>query len=176
MRMSTAELGESLAQLVIESFTDFLERRGVPTDADGQGGSAADTAVIALPSVEPEEALIFFMWLHTQACQKACANQPERVKEVLDLMHQALYADLEARAIPRIQLPLFEQRVSARYTEYYEAATEPADERIVDAAARRILIQEMRRPAITLELAEAATVASGPLRDFLRDVELDPGH
>lgn len=176
MRMSAAELGDSLAQLVIESFTDFLHRRGVPTEPAGQEAIVAETAVIALPAVEPEEALIFFMWLHTQACQKACANQPERVKEVLDSMHQALYADLEARAIPRIQLPLFEQRVSARYTEYYEAATASTDKRVVELAAQRILIQEMRRPAITLDLAEAATVASGPLRDFLRDVELDQAH
>lgn len=176
MRMSTAELGDSLARLVIESFTDFLHRRGVPTEAAEEEAMAADTAVIALPSVEPEEALIFFMWLHTQACQKACGNQPDRVKEVLDFMHEALYEDLEARAISRIQLPLFEQRVSARYTEYYEAATAENDRRVVEVAARRILIQEMRRPAIMLDLAEAATVASGPLRDFLKDVELVQGH
>jgi hypothetical protein len=174
MRMSARELGGSLAQLVLESFTDFIHRRGVTPESDG--ASDADTAVIALPTVEPEEALIFFMWLHTQACQRACGQQSERVKEVLDSMHGALYEDLEARAIPRIQLPLFEQRVSARYTEYYEAASTATEEAVVEVAARHVLVNGMPRPAIALELAEAVTVASGPLQDFLRDVQLQQDH
>ncbi len=169
MRMSAAELGDSLAQLVWESFTDFIERRGLPADTPEDGGAA----VIALPTVEPEEALMFFMWLHTHACQQACPDQPERVKQVLDSMHQALYEDLGARAIPRVQLPLFEQRVSARYIEYYEAATTETEEKVVEVAARHVLINGMRRPAITLELAEAATVTSGPLKDFLLEVRID---
>ncbi len=167
MRMSAAELGDSLAQLVWESFTDFIERRGLPPESTG------GTAVLALPTVEPEEALIFFMWLHTHACQQACADQPERVRQVLDAMHHAIYEDLEPRAIPRVQLPLFEQRVSARYIEYYEAATRATDEKVVEVAARHVLINGMRRPAITLELAEAATVTSGPLKDFLLEVRIE---
>jgi hypothetical protein len=170
MRMSAAELGDSLAQLVWESFTDFIERRGLPPVSPDDDGGAA---VLALPTVEPEEALIFFMWLHTHACQQACADQPERVKQVLDAMHQALYEDLEPRAIPRVQLPLFEQRVSARYIEYYEAAARATEEKVVEVAARHVLINDMRRPAITLELAEAATVTSGPLRDFLQEVRIE---
>lgn len=169
MRMSAAELGDNLAQLVWESFTDFIERRTLPEGMPEDDGS---TAVIALPSVEPEEALIFFMWLHTRACQQACASQPECVKVVLDAMHKALYEDLEVHAIPRVQLPLFEQRVSARYSEYYEASSEQTEEKVVEVAARYVLINGMKRPAITLDLAESATVTSGPLRDFLQDVEL----
>lgn len=168
--MSAAELGDSLAQLVWESFTDFIERRGLPAEDSADEGGAA---VLAMPMVEPEEALIFFMWLHTHACQQACGDQPELVKKVLDLMHEGLYEDLEARAIPRVQLPLFEQRVSARYTEYYEAATTATEEKVVEVAARHVLINTMRRPAITLDLAEAATVTSGPLRDFLSEVRID---
>lgn len=172
MRMSPAELGDSLAQLVWESFTDFIERRGLVDERDDQDGG---TAVIAMPTVEPEEALIFFMWLHTRSCQQACAGQPERVKSVLDAMHHALYEDLEARSIPRLQLPLFEQRVSARYTEYYEAATTATEEKVVEVAARHVLVNGMKRPAITLDLAESATVTSGPLRDFLKDIEITEG-
>ena len=169
MRMTTAELGDNLAQLVWESFTDFIERRGIGTDPSEEEDGG--TAVLALPTVEPEEALIFFMWLHTRACQQACAD-PECIKKVLDAMHRAIYEDLEARTFSRVQLPLFEQRVSARYSEYYEAAVDQTGEKVVEVAARHVLVNGMRRPAITLELAEAATVTSGPLRDFLEDIEL----
>jgi hypothetical protein len=41
----------------------------------------------------------------------------------------------------------------------------------VEVAARHVLVNGMRRPAITLDLAEAATVTSGPLRDFLGEIE-----
>ncbi|HUG39688.1 MAG TPA: hypothetical protein VMM12_04350 [Longimicrobiales bacterium] len=168
MRMSAAELGDNLAQLVWESFSDFIERRGLGSEEGGEDGG---TAVLVLPTVEPEEALIFFMWLHTRACQQACAD-PECVKRVLDAMHRAIYEDLEARTFTRVQLPLFEQRVSVRYTEYYDAASDRSGEKVVEVAARHVLVNGMPRPAVVLELAEAATVTSGPLRDFLEDIEL----
>jgi hypothetical protein len=170
MQMSAAELGNNLAQLVWESFTDFIERRAraVP-EADGD----ASAAVIAIPAVEPEEVLIYFMWLHTRACQQGCGSDPEQVRGILDTMHQALYEDLEARAIPRLQLPLFEQRVTVRYTEYYEAASEGSEENVVEIAARYIVgADPATDPATILDLAEAATVTSGPLRDFLQDLDL----
>lgn len=170
MQMSAAELGDNLAQLVWESFSDFLERRGLP--AESEASEEGGTAVLVLPTVEPEEALIFFMWLHTRACQQACCSQAEQLKLVLDAMHQALYEDLEAQAVPRVQLPLFEQRVSARYSEYYDAASRQSDEKVVEVAARHVLVNGMKRPAITLDLAEAATVTSGPLRDFLQDITI----
>ncbi len=170
MRMSASELGDNLAQLVWESFSDFVERRGVPAT---ETGSDENTTVLALPTVEPEEALIFFMWLHTRSCQQACGSDPDRVREVLDFMHAAIYEDLEARSFSRVQLPLFEQRVSARYTEYYDAAAQETEEKVVEVAARHVLVNGMKRPAITLDLAEAATVTSGPLRDFLTEIEID---
>jgi hypothetical protein len=168
MRISAAELGDNLAQLVWESFTDFMERRGIPAEEEPGG----DTTVLTLPTVEPEEALIFFMWLHTRACQQGLRGQAGLARATLDAMHHALYHDLEERAIPKVQLPLFEQRVSVRYTEYYEAARSRSEERVVEVAARHVLINGMQRPGIALDLAEAATVTSGPLRDFLEDVEL----
>jgi hypothetical protein len=169
MRMSAAELGDNLAQLVWESFTDFIERRALALpEEQGEG----DKAVLAIPALEPEEVLIFFMWLHTRACQQACGEQPEQVRGVLDSMHQALYEDLEARAIPRLQLPLFEQRVGARYTEYYEAAANLTEQKVVEVAARYVLGPEPMDSATIIDLAEAATVTSGPLRDFLQDLEV----
>jgi hypothetical protein len=170
MRMSAAELGDNLAQLVWESFTDFLERQPVATtEADQEAGATA----VVVPTVEPEEALIFFMWLHTRACQQAYPDQPGRIRPVLDAMHKALYEDLEAHAISRVQLPLFEQRVTARYTEYYEAAANLVDQKVVEVAARNLLPWEEPRPAVVLDLAEATTVTAGPLRDFLQDIELE---
>ena len=169
MHMSAQELGENLAQLVWESFTDFVERRGIQAEAEEDGG----TGVLAMPTVEPEEALIFFMWLHTRACQQACGSDASWGKDVLDSMHRAIYEDLEEQTIPRVQLPLFEQRVSARYAEYYDAASRETEQQVVEVAARHVLVNEMRRPGILLDLAEAATVTSGPLRDFLQDVNVD---
>ncbi len=168
MRMTAEELGDNLAQLVWESFSDFLERRSLPDGDEESGG------VLALPTIEPEEALIFFMWLHTRSCQQACGSaDPARGKRVLDAMHRAVYEDLEEGSVPRLQLPLFEQRVSARYSEYYDAAANNSAEKVVEVAAKYVLVSELERPGILLDLAEAATVTSGPLRDFLHDIELE---
>ncbi len=172
MHMSAEELGDNLAHLVWESFTDFMERRGLRNGENDEGG----TGVMALPTVEPEEALIFFMWLHTRACQQACGADADWGRTVLDAMHRAIYEDLEDRSIPRVQLPLFEQRISARYAEYYEAASDETEEKVVEVAARHVLIDAMKRPGILLDLAEAATVTSGPLRDFLQDVNSQDQH
>lgn len=168
MRMAAPELGDNLAQLVWESFSDFIERRGMPAHDDADD----DAAVLVLPTIEPEEALIFFMWLHTRACQQAFSAFPDGVREVLDSMHSAVYEDMAAGSFSRVQLPLFEQRVSARYTEYYDAASNQTDEKVVEVAARHVLVNGASRPAITLDLAEATTVTAGPLRDFLEDIEL----
>lgn len=168
MRMTAEELGDNLAQLVWESFSDFIERRGVTAEPEEDGG----TGVLALPTVEPEEALIFFMWLHTRSCQQACGADVGRGTRVLDAMHRAIYEDLEGQPIPKVQLPLFEQRVSARYAKYYEAASGQADRKVVEVAAQHVLINHIKRPGIMLDLAEAATVTSGPLRDFLQEIEL----
>lgn len=169
MRMTAGELGDNLAQLVWESFSDFIERRGFQGEGEPNGGAG----VLVMPTVEPEEALIFFMWLHTRACQQACGGDAERGTKVLDAMHSAIYEDLGGRSVPRVQLPLFEQRVSARYAEYYDAASRQTHEKVVEVAARNVLVNEIPRPGILLDLAEAATVTSGPLRDFLHDIELD---
>ncbi len=168
MRMTAEELGDNLAQLVWESFSDFLERRGLPNGGDGD-----ENGVLALPTVEPEEALIFFMWLHTRSCQQACGGDMNRGARVLDAMHRAVYEDLEDGAVPRLQLPIFEQRVSARYKEYYEAASRDSGKKVVEVAARHVLVNALDRPGILLDLAEATTVTSGPLRDFLHEIQLE---
>lgn len=169
MDMTPGELGESLAQLVWESFTDFIAAHEMH-DEDG-----GETAVITTPEVVPEEVLILFMWVHTRACQQAFTGRatPDVLKSVLDQFHAAVFQDLQDEILPRAQLPIFEQRVSARYTEYYEAASHNAEERIVEVAARRVTPDRRALPAISLELAEATAAAAGPLRDFLEDVEIE---
>ncbi|MEJ2184651.1 MAG: hypothetical protein P8Z36_01805 [Gemmatimonadota bacterium] len=168
MDMTPAELGESLAQLVWESFTDFIAAHEMP-DEDG-----GDTAVLTAPEVVPEEVLILFMWVHTRACQQAFNGRApaDELKAVLDQFHAAVFQDLQDEILPRAQLPIFEQRVSARYTEYYEAASQNADERIVEVAARRVTPDQRALSTISLELAEATAAAAGPLRDFLEDVDI----
>lgn len=167
--MTPAELGESLAQLVWESFTDFIAAHEMPDEDVG------DTAVLTAPEVVPEEVLILFMWVHTRACQQAFNGRAaaEDLKAVLDQFHAAVFQDLQDEILPRAQLPIFEQRVSARYTEYYEAASQDADERVVEVAARRVTPDRRALSAISLELAEATAAAAGPLRDFLEDVEIE---
>ncbi len=171
MNMTYAELGESLAQLVWESFSDFIAAHEVP---EVEGG---DAAVMTAPEVVPEEVLILFMWVHTRACQQAFTGRstPEALKSVLDEYHRALFEDLTSQVVPAAQLPIFEQRVSARYTEYYGAAGEASDRRVVEVAARHVTRDTDAVRLISLELAEATAAAAGPLRDYLEDVELVEG-
>lgn len=170
MNMTHSELGESLAQLVWESFSDFIAAHEFPVE----GG---DAAVVTAPEVVPEEVLILFMWVHTRACQQAFAGRaaPDDLRAVLDEFHRAVFEDLGTQVVPKAQLPIFEQRVSARYTEYYDAAADVSDRSVVEVAARRVAPEGAARPGINLELAEATAAAAGPLRDFLEEVDIGRG-
>ena len=110
--MTPDELGDSLARLVWESFSDFLAQEDVETpmpedtlnDADG---TARRTA---------EEALIFFMWAHTRGAQLAFMGRApdERIRQGLDAMHSAVIrmADLLIVAFPcgRLRMIAIEYR------------------------------------------------------------------
>lgn len=166
MYMEPTQLGEQLARLVWESVSDFI-------DAPMSGGGAGTAT--AVPLVH-EEVLILFLWVHTRACQQAFAGRadPAAVRAVLDSLHRAVYEDLEAHGIPRETLPLFEQRLSARYSAYYAAASrEPTT--VGDVAASYVTGAEHVPPALTAALAESSLAVAGPLRDFLEDVVLTPG-
>lgn len=168
MVMTTTELGDSMAQLVWESFSDFIELRDLsPPDTAGSGVATA-------PAFNAEETLILFMWVHTQACQKAFAGRasPEQLREVLDAMHRAVFEDLEKDFLSKAQLPLFEQRVSARYAEYYDAASRATEEMVVEVAADHIAADGLSATSLSLELAEFTAAAVGPFRDYLEDVAL----
>lgn len=166
--MTPGELGDSLARLVWESFSDFLAQEDVETLPDvgtlyDDDGSAHRTA---------EEALIFFMWAHTRGAQLAFMGRApdDRIREGLDALHRAVFEDMIKNGTPESQLPLFEQRVSARYAEYHQAAAESDDK--LGAAVSRHLVGEGARQSIAEAIRERAVAVANPLRDFLEEVEL----
>ena len=167
--MTPDELGDNLALLVWESFSDFLANDDMETpltDIDtiyDDDGSSDRTA---------EEALIFFMWAHTRGAQLAFLGRApgERIREGLDALHSAVFEDMVKNGTPESQLPLFEQRVSIRYAEYHQASAE-SDGKLGEAVSRHLIGGEIR--ASTSEaLRERAIAVANPLRDFLEEVEL----
>jgi len=167
--MTPEELGDSLARLVWESFSDFLAKEDVETPLpdvdtlDDDDGTAHRTA---------EEALIFFMWAHTRGAQLAFLGRApdERIKAGLDYLHSAVFEDMVQNGTPQSQLPLFEQRVASRYAEYHQAAAE-SDGKLANAVTRHILGGELRE-STSAAIRERAVAVANPLRDFLEDVEL----
>lgn len=167
--MTPVELGDSVARLVWEHFTDFITEGGAGALLRDLGRPVPD----GVPEGHAaEEILIFFMWAHTRGIQQAFVSRvPEPVlRATLDALHQALFEDLVAHGTPGSQLPLFEQRVAARYAEYSGASSE-SDARVGEAAIRH-LGGSARDLALAWSLTERAIVAAHPLRDYLEDVEL----
>ncbi|HET9947983.1 MAG TPA: hypothetical protein VFQ22_03550 [Longimicrobiales bacterium] len=170
--MTPAELGDSLARLVWESFSDFLAQEDVETPLPGVDTLYDDERTSRRTA---EEALIFFLWAHTRGAQLAFLGRaPEaRIRAGLDELHRAVFEDMVEHGTPSGQLPLFEQRVSARYAEYHQAAAE-SDERLGQAVSRH-LVGTAARPGLVEAICERAIAVANPLRDFLEDVELvDP--
>ncbi|MCK5653410.1 MAG: hypothetical protein KAJ42_18625, partial [Gemmatimonadetes bacterium] len=119
--LNPEELGDTLAQLVWESFSDFI----ADGDADTLLGELGLTTDDGVPKeAAAEEMLIFLMWAHTRGMQLAFVGRAtdDLIKEGLDELHKAVFEDMVNHGTPRSQLPIFEQRVSARYMEYYSAS------------------------------------------------------
>ncbi len=167
--MTPDELGDSLARLVWESFSDFLAREEVENPVP-EVDALYDDDGTAHRTVE--EALIFFMWAHTRGAQLAFLGRApdERIREGLDALHAAVFEDMVENGTPRTQVPLFEQRVSSRYAEYHQAAAE-SDVKLGDAVARHLLGGESKE-STSAAIRERAVAVANPLRDFLEDVEL----
>lgn len=169
--MTPEELGDSLARLVWETFSDFLAHEDVETplpdtytlhDEDGGRGH-----LIA------EEALIFFMWAHTRGAQLAfLGRSPDPlIRRGLDELHRAVFEDMVAHGTPDSQLPIFEQRVSARYAEYHQAAAE-SDSRLGEAVCHHLRGDAQDCQTVALAITERALAVANPLRDFLEEVQL----
>lgn len=176
--VGAAELGDHLARLVWESFSDFV------TDPEVLEllGSLRVTSDEGMPRERAaEELLILHLWAHTRAAQLSFHGRAagSRVRAVLDALHEAVFEDMAANGTPEHQLPVFEQRVAARYSEYNEAA-DRGDERVGRAALAHLTAGAASTPAAvrargSAALSERAVVLVNPLRDFLDDLELtDP--
>ncbi len=173
MAMTPRELGEHLAHLVWESFSDFLtdeESRRFLAELGiaGEDGLPNERAV--------EELLIFHLWSHTRAAQLAFVGTPRegRLRETLDALHHAFFQDMVENGTPEAHLPVFEQRVSARYSEYY-AAADVSDPQVGQAVLGHLIPpgSETVDPAgMARVLTDRAVELANPLRDFLRDVEI----
>ena len=167
--MTPHELGDSLARLVWESFSDFISMEDVETPLTDVGTLYDDDGTNARTA---EEALIFFMWAHTRGVQLAFLGRTpdERIREGLDALHSAVFEDMVENGTPKSQLPLFEQRVSARYAEYHQAAAQ-SDNKLGEAVSRHML-GGIVRDTTSAAIQERAVAVANPLKDFLEDVEL----
>jgi hypothetical protein len=164
------DLGDDLARLVWESFSDFIE--------DGDTGSVLGELGLIDEEGEPdqtavEEALIFLMWAHTRGTQLAFVGRSpgELLKESLDTMHRAVFEDMVDNGTPRTQLPLFEQRVSARYSEYHRASAS-SDVVLGETVAKHLTGSPTPAEALKWAVTERARAVAGPLKDYLEDVDL----
>ncbi len=168
--MDAAELGDHLARLVWESFSDMI--------TDGEVEALLKELDIPLLEGVPDqrvtgELLIFLMWAHTRGVQQAFLGRtPETVlRNALDNFHKAVFEDLEAHGTDPAQLPIFEQRVGARYMEYHSAANE-SDVALGRTALAHLAMSPPSNATIVARLTERAVNMAGPLKDYLEDVEL----
>ncbi len=166
------DLADDLAVLVWESFTDFVsEWEGSSTLSDlglvDDEGEPHRTAV--------EEALIFLMWAHTRGTQQAFVGRApaDLLKQTLDGLHDAVLEDMVENGTPRAQLPHFEKRVSARYSEYHTAAA-VSDVALGEAVVHHLTGSAHPPEPFTKTVTERAVEVTGPLRDYLEDVQLVP--
>ncbi|HSH75927.1 MAG TPA: hypothetical protein VLA09_09620 [Longimicrobiales bacterium] len=167
--MTTTELGDNLARLVWESFSDFLAQEEVEAPLPEVDNLYDDERTHRRTA---EEALIFFLWAHTRGAQQAFVGRApdELIRKGLDALHRAVFEDMVEHGTPSGQLPHFEHRVSARYSEYHHAAAE-SDERLGEAVSRH-LVGEEKKSALVGAIRDRAIAVAHPLRDFLEDVEL----
>ena len=168
--LNPEELGDTLAQLVWESFSDFI----ADGDADTLLGELGLTTDDGVPKeAAAEEMLIFLMWAHTRGMQLAFVGRAtdDLIKEGLDELHKAVFEDMVNHGTPRSQLPIFEQRVSARYMEYYSASGQ-SDTSVGAAVVGHLTGRADQSAPLAWALAERAIEVANPLRDFLEDVDL----
>ena len=168
--MTPHELGDSLARLVWESFSDFMAEGDVEISLTDLLASHEEQAA---EQPAAEEALIFHMWAHTRGTQLAFIGREadDLVRRGLDIMHRAVFEDMVSHGTPRTQLSVFEQRVSTRYAEYASAA-EVSDTRLARLVLRYLTGAGDTREEAVRAVVERAIAVANPLRDFLEDVEL----
>src|SRR5687768_684489 len=159
--MTPEELGDTLARLVWESFSDFVSEGDAEISLGELGVASHDGVPDEVPA---EEALIFLMWAHTRGVQLAFVGRsPDPlVKRGLDALHRAVFEDMAQNGTPQSQLPIFEQRVSARYAEYHQAAAK-SDARLGEAVVRHLTSRD-DDPVLSRAVSERAIAVANPLR------------
>lgn len=169
--MTPDELGDSLARLIWESFSDFIAREEVETPLPQIQPVVEDDE--ELDPASAEEALIFFMWAHTRGAQQAFLGRaPQtRIRQGLDALHRAVFEDMAEHGTPEAQLPTFEKRVSARYAEYHLAAA-ASDAELGQAVCQHLTGEPKHCREMADAITERARAVASPLRDFLEEVEL----
>lgn len=163
--MTCGELGEHLAHLAWETFTDFLLSDESTLLWTELGVSPGD----GMPEDRAGgELLIFFLWAHTRAVQQAYLMEPgeQKMRRILNAFHEAIFADMEEEGMADFRLPIFEQRVSARYFEYHHAAEE-SEKGLGRTAASHVGSNGTPTTAAANLLVLKAKEITGPLRDFL---------
>ena len=165
-------LADDLTVLVWESFADLV--------AEWEGPSPLAELDLVDDEGQPdrravEEALIFLMWAHTRGAQQAFVGRApaELLKQALDGLHDAVLEDMVDNGTPRSHLPRFEKRVSKRYAQYHAAAAVP-DDALGEAVVHHLTGSAKSAEPLTQALTERAVELTGPLRDYLEDVELVP--
>lgn len=168
--MTPSQVADHLARLVWESFSDFI------TDGDAErllGGLGLTNEEGVPVDKAAEELLIFLMWAHTRATQLAFVGEApdELVRATLDDFHAAVFEDMKNQGTPASELPLFEQRVGARYVEYHDSASR-SDHEVGASAVRALTGGAQLVPPVGDAMARRAIMLVDPLRDFLSEVEL----
>jgi hypothetical protein len=168
--LTPGELGDTLARLVWESFSDFMANGDAEASPEQLGIETEDGLP---PGHLAEEALIFFMWAHTRGTQLAFVGRAEDplIKGGLDSLHEAIFHDMAEQGTPVSQLPLFEARVGARYAEYNQAAAE-SDAELSRSAFRHLTGGGDETPERATAVLERALAVASPLKDFLEEVQL----
>ena len=165
-------LADDLTVLVWESFTDFV------SEWEGSSGLAELNLVDEEGHPDKravEEALIFLMWTHTRGTQQAFVGRapPDLLKQALDGLHDAVLEDMVDNGTPRAHLQHFEKRVSARYSQYHTAAA-ASDVALGEAVVQNLTGSSNPPKPYTKAVTERAVEVTGPLRDYLEDVQLVP--
>jgi hypothetical protein len=164
------ELGDTLARLVWESFSDFMAEDDAEVSLTDLGVETKDGLP---PGHLAEEALIFLMWAHTRGAQLAFVGRAEEqlIKGGLDSLHDAIFHDMVHQGTPPGQILLFEQRVGARYAEYNQAAAR-SDSDLSRSALRHLTGEASESPTKAMAILDRALAVASPLKDFLEEVQL----
>lgn len=168
--MTPEELGDHLARLVWENFSDFVTEQA--------GGALLERLGLleeeGIPNQQAaEEVLIFLLWAHTRGVQRTFGGTESGrlARAALDVLHKAVFEDLVANGTPAAELPIFEQRISVRYSQYSQAANE-SDQEVGSLVIKNLSRSPEARSEDAAWLTQWAVAMTKPLQDYYGEVTL----